>query len=246
MIKTEHPEVILLGGDGSLYWTGAMHVGIEHILQNAAEQDFVFLLNDDLVFVQDLVEKLIESAKSQPRSLIQAVESCIDDPDLIWFGGATMNWWTAKLRQSNYHHRISEFPPEHCEPSDYLTGRGVLVPIEVFRAAGNFDRRYQQSGDLEFSRRAAKAGYALSVLYGAKVLCYSKGDNLNEAETYSLSDLRQYYFGVLSWARFSTLWKDAISMTNSRVQALVFFCFKVARVTVNFLSRVRVHKRGYT
>jgi GT2 family glycosyltransferase len=145
----------------------------------------------------------------------------------------------------NHHRRISEFPPNHCEPSAYLTGRGVLVPLEVFRTVGNFDARYQQSGDLEFSRRAAKAGYSLLVFYGASVLCYSKGDNLNEADTYLPSDFWKYYFSVLSWAHLSTLWKDAMSMTESRVQGLVFFAFKVARVTVNFLRRLRLRKRAY-
>jgi GT2 family glycosyltransferase len=245
MVQTEHPNVVLLQGDGSLYWTGAMHLGIEYILAHAAADDFVLLLNDDLVFAQDLVERLVEAAGHHPGSLIQAVESCLDDPDLIWHGGRKMNWWTAKQRLVNHHRRISEFSPDHCEPSAYLTGRGVLVPLEVFRTAGNFDARYQQSGDLEFSRRAAKADYSLLVFYGASVLCYDKGDNLNEAHTYSLSDFWQYYFGVLSWAYLPTLWKDAMSMTESRVQGLVFFAFKVARVTVNLLRGLRFRRGVY-
>jgi GT2 family glycosyltransferase len=245
MVKSEYPDVVLLRGDGSLYWTGAMHVGIEHVLAHAAADDFVLFLNDDLVFKPDLVERLLDTTRWHPRSLIQAVEACHDDPDLIWHGGRSMNWWTAKQRLVNHHRRISEFPPDHCEPSAYLTGRGVLVPLEVFRTAGNFDARYRQSGDLEFSRRAAKGGYSLLVSYGTSVLCYTKGDNLNEAATYALSDFWQYYFGVLSWAHLPTLWKDAMSMTESRVQGLVFFAFKVARVTVNFVRRLRLRKRAY-
>jgi GT2 family glycosyltransferase len=240
MILAEHPEVVLLRGDGSLYWTGAMRLGIEYILAHCAPNDYILLLNDDLVFAPDLASNLLETVRRHPRSLVQAVESCVDDPDLIWIGGAEINWWTAKHRLLNYHRRISEFPPGYCQRSAYLTGRGVLVAVEVFRSVGNFDPRYQQNGDPEFTRRAAKAGYELLVAYDVAVFSYTKGDNLNEAESYSLSDLKQYYFGVLSLARLSTRWRDAMSMTNSRVQALAYAAFSFFRITGHFFKRLRI------
>ena len=240
MARVEHPEVVLLRGDGSLYWTGAMRLGIQYILDHCAADDYVLLLNDDLVFAPNLVENLLETVRRHPQSLVQAVESCLDDPDLIWQGGTEIKWWTAKHRLLNYHRRISEFPPGYCQRSAYLTGRAVLVAVEVFRSVGNFDPRYQQNGDPEFTRRAAKAGYELLVAYDVPVLSYKKGDNLNEAESYSLSDLKQYYFGVLSATRLSTRWRDAKLMTHSRVQALVFAAFSFVRITVHFFKRLRI------
>ena len=240
MVTTEHPDVILLQGDGSLYWTGAMHLGIAHIIAHSAANDYVLFLNDDLVFGTDLVQKLLTTSKLHPRSLIQAIESCVDDPDLIWQGGAKLNWWTAKHCFLNYHRRISEFPAGHFEKSDYLTARGVLAPMEVFRVIGNYDRSYKQSGDPEFSRRAAKNGFNLIVSYDVPVWSYNKGRNLNEAESYSLSDFTRYYFGVLSNFRLSTRWKQATSMTNSGVQALVFFCFDLTRITGHFVKRLKI------
>jgi GT2 family glycosyltransferase len=243
MIAAEHPEAVLLRGDGSLYWTPAMHVGMNYILAHAAPNDYTLLLNDDLVFAPDLVEKLLEAAKMRPHSLIQAVESCVGDPDLIWQGGVKVNTWTAKHRRLNHHRRISEFPSGHFEPSDYLTGRGVLAPREVFRVAGNFDATYKQCGDPEFTRRAAKNGYDLFVTYDVPVLSYEKGKNFNEAESYRLSDLKRYYFGILSNTRLATRWKEATSTANSKVQALVFFAFDFARITWHFIRRLTVRPR---
>ena len=240
MIAAEHPEAVLLQGDGFLYWTAAMHLGLAHIIAHAAANDYVLLLNDDLLFTPDLIEKLLETSKRHPRSLIQAVESCVDDPDVIWQGGVRMNWWTAKHKRLNHHRRLSEFPPGHFEKSDYLTARGVLAPMEVIRAIGNYDRSHKQYGDGEFTRRAAKNGFGLFVSYDVVVLSYDKGKNLNEAESYSLADLKRYYFGVLSSARLSTRWKQATSMTNSGVQGLVFFAFDVARITGHFLKRLKL------
>jgi GT2 family glycosyltransferase len=240
MVATEHPEAILLRGDGSLYWTGAMHVGIAHILLHSAADDYTLLLNDDLMFEEDLVDKLLSAMKRHPCSLVQAVESCASDPDLIWMGGVKINWWTAKYRRLNYHRRISEFPSGHFERSDYLTGRGVLAAVEVIRVTGNYDASYRQYGDPEFSRRASRKGYNLLVDYGVRVLSYDKGRNLNEAESYSLSDIQRYYFSTLSNARLATRWKAAIDMTDSVVQALVFFGFDLARITWHFITRLKV------
>src|SRR6266850_1278185 len=36
MVRVEHPEVVLLRGHGSLYWTGAMRLGVEYILAHCA------------------------------------------------------------------------------------------------------------------------------------------------------------------------------------------------------------------
>jgi GT2 family glycosyltransferase len=238
MVVREYPEAVLIRGDGSLYWTRAMHQGIAYILMHAAQDDYTLLLNDDLMFEPDLIQRLFEISRLHTRSLIQAVESCIDNPDVIWAGGVKLNLWTAKQHLVNFHRRISEFPPDHIEHSDYLTGRGVLVPMEVFRNAGNFNTGYKQSGDPEFSRRAAKKGYRLLVTYGVRALSYEKGKNINETESYSLSDVRRYYFGVLSHSRISTRWKLAVHMTDSGLQALLYFAFDFARITWHFLSRL--------
>jgi GT2 family glycosyltransferase len=240
MVTAEHPEAVLLRSEGSLYWTAAMHLGMAHILSQAAPNDYALFLNDDLLFGPDLIEKLLEAMKLHPRSLIQAVESCADDPDLIWQGGVRINFWTAKHWRLNFHRRISEFPSGHFERSDYLTGRGVLAPMELFRVIGNYDVSYKQYGDPEFTRRAWKNGYDLLVNYGVSVLSYDKGRNLNESQSYSLADLKRYYFGILSSARLGIRWKTAIDMTESGVQALVFFSFDMVRITWHFIKRLKI------
>lgn len=239
MVRAEFPDVVLLHGDGSLYWTGTMHVGVAHILSAASPGDYVLLLNDDLIFGLDLVERFVRKSEENPRALIQAVECCINTPDLIWQGGVKINWWTAKHRPLNYHCRLSGFDPGHQEDSDYLTARGVIVPFEVLLVVGNYDNTYQQSGDPEFTRRAAKKGFALKVAYDIVVFSYEKGKNLNEADEYSLSDVKRYYFGILSNFRLSTRWKQAKAMTNSGIQALIFFAFDFARITVHLLKRLK-------
>jgi cellulose synthase/poly-beta-1,6-N-acetylglucosamine synthase-like glycosyltransferase len=40
-LERMHPEVEVLRGDGNLWWTGAVHMGVEHILKSAKGGDFV-------------------------------------------------------------------------------------------------------------------------------------------------------------------------------------------------------------
>jgi GT2 family glycosyltransferase len=47
MIAECFPEVHLLRGDGTLWWTGGINVGIRHVLSLAREQDRVLVINDD-------------------------------------------------------------------------------------------------------------------------------------------------------------------------------------------------------
>jgi GT2 family glycosyltransferase len=216
-----------------------MHLGVAHIVAQARAHDYVLLLNDDLVFSPNLVEELVQAAARHPRTLIQAVESCVSDPGVIWQGGVSVNWWTAKHRRLNHLRRTSEFPTGHFEISAYLTARGVLVPMDVFAEVGNYDTRLTQCGDGEFTRRAAKHGYQLIVHYGATVLSYDKGQNFNETDSYTPRDARRYYFGVLSNARVAYRWRQALSMTNSTAQALVFMGFDLIRITVYFVRRLR-------
>src|SRR5579875_2937008 len=71
MVRTEFADAVLLHGDGSLYWTGAMHVGVAHILGVASPNDYLLLLNDDLIFGLDLVERFVQQSEEHPRALIQ-------------------------------------------------------------------------------------------------------------------------------------------------------------------------------
>ena len=40
IVKETYPEVEILSGDGNLWWTGAMHLGVEYILGYAKWSDF--------------------------------------------------------------------------------------------------------------------------------------------------------------------------------------------------------------
>src|SRR5688500_3473344 len=72
MLRTEFPEVSVVYGDGNLFWTAAINLGIKHALDNGAH--FILTLNNDTVASPDLVEKMMLAANQHPGSLIGALD----------------------------------------------------------------------------------------------------------------------------------------------------------------------------
>lgn len=243
-IRERFPEVKLIREGGNLYWTGSMHVGVDAVLKMCRDDDYILVVNDDLVFDNSFVESLVAVSRQHPNALIHALNSFLDNKEVIEFGGRRINWWTAKGRRLNRDRLRSEFPPGYCEHSDVLWGRGLLVPVKIIRAIGNYDSRYQQSGDPEFSRRAAKAGFDLLVAYDVIAYKYpEKRPNINERKEYALAEIKDFYFGVLSQARIKTSFLNARLMTTNVIQGAIYFCCHVARHSWHFFRHVRRIRR---
>lgn len=165
MIKNNFPEVHTIKGDGDLWWSGGTNMGAKFAIANKA--DFVLTLNNDLVVGNDYVEKLIETAKMQKRSLIGSMVCYVDNPSKVWYYGARFGKNGDMDHVSGYK---SSFNSSFVS-SEWLTGMGVLIPVGVFKKIGYFDRQNfpQYFGDADFSLRAARAGYNLLVVSKAIV-----------------------------------------------------------------------------
>src|SRR6478736_9895838 len=71
MLDAVFPEVIVLRGDGNLFWTAAINLGIRCAL--SLNPDYVMTLNNDTVASGDFIEKMLLGAKQYPKGLIGAL-----------------------------------------------------------------------------------------------------------------------------------------------------------------------------
>ncbi len=163
------PLVRVLRGDGSLWWTGANVIGVAHILETAREHDFILLLNNDVSMEDDYVSELVNCSESLGRALVGS--TIVDDErrDRMMAGirldqrlRINPNADASAIERSRYDLHV-----------DVLPGRGTLVPVEVFRRIGTFNRRRlpHYGADYEFSIRAKRAGFRLAVVSLRKSLC---------------------------------------------------------------------------
>jgi hypothetical protein len=82
------------GGNGNLWWTGAISVGIRYAMAQALATGAVLVINDDLEVNPDYLVILYGLFNSMPRTLIGSVTVDIKNPGVIINGRVVvnMNW----------------------------------------------------------------------------------------------------------------------------------------------------------
>lgn len=161
LITRRYPGVRLLKGDGNLWWSGATNLGIVDAMSRNSE--YIFLLNNDTVVEKDFLSLLLESAESNPQSIIAPVIRYYDEKERIWFSGGIQLPFPRGLahrvqatQESNLNSRLLRV--------DWLTGM-MLVKAKYFEEIGLMDYNSfpQYWADADFSLRADKLGYKLLV-----------------------------------------------------------------------------------
>ncbi len=242
MLAEDFPEVIVLHGDGNLWWTGAINKGVAKALELGKEEDYILALNDDLIVPENYIENFYKLAAAHPDTLVGSVVTYYNNPDEIASGGVRINWMTAKSHKLNDGKSLASFGKGFTIEVSCLTGRGVLIPSKVFRELGLYnDKHYQQCGDTELPRRAYKAGYKLIVAYDVPVFSHvmDKG-HINHTSKFTLKDLKKYYFDIRSNANLKYRFWFAYDASPNIFIGTSYFLLKFARITGHFVKRLKI------
>jgi len=174
-----------LKGDGTLFWTASINMGIRHALLLGA--DHVMTLNNDTVASPTFVENMLKASRAVPTALVGAldVDSSTKRP---YYGGEILNWkWSTskylldflKKEEQRGLHEVSLFP-----------ARGLLIPKLVFENIGLFDeeRLPHYMADYDFTLTAARHGFRIYCNYDAVLYTYPEegGDHkIRKRKTWS-------------------------------------------------------------
>ncbi|NES23567.1 MAG: glycosyltransferase family 2 protein [Symploca sp. SIO3E6] len=182
IIRTQFSRVHLLQGDGSLWWTGAICLGMEYARDKLAPNYFVWL-NDDIVLAEDFISQL-KAVCASPISCNSVIGGIVLDqtyPDWVVFSGM-MN--KQLIRSMDY------FSTKETIEVDALNGNIAIIPRMVVDQIGlpNQDRFRHYGGDFEFIMRAKNSGYP--------VILSSK---LQATTDYQVSDFIRYMPPWMQW-----------------------------------------------
>lgn len=247
MISQEFPDVIVLKGDGNLWWTEATNWGIRYAqkYQDQAQENFVLTLNDDTRVAPNYLQTMLDAYRKHQPCLIGSVSVDSDNPEKLEYAGAAFELYTAGGR-----HLSEEYHNSYCElvartsfvESHSLPGRGTLIPMEVFDRIGLYDsKKYiHYMADIEFSVRARKAGYRLIVNVASVVYEYIKATGIQVERKISLKDFINGFTSIKSPTNLRIRYNFAIAHSRTKI---IYFCFDVARICAGFLLRkVRLMK----
>lgn len=155
VVQEKFPEVILLQGNGSLFWNGGMHKAFGEALKN--KYDYYLWLNDDTFLYDDALEKMVKDHQSlKLRNLTKSIVI-----------GSTIDPETGKFSYGGFQQvsRLSPLKLISVEPNGELQecttmcGNCVLIPFEVTEVVGNLDGKFEHRwGDTDYGLRTRSKG----------------------------------------------------------------------------------------
>ncbi|MEM0965495.1 MAG: glycosyltransferase [Verrucomicrobiota bacterium] len=157
-------EMIYLEGSIDDWWSGAINIGLRHVLEvlKVPDTDFILLQNDDVIFGTDLLSGLLAVQKENNRSVVSAI-TIERGTDRILDGHNLLSYLQGKHISPLRGKSLDEVNETRLH-ADVLKGRGVLYPVRAAREIGYTDERLHYRADPEWSFRARKAGYELLVV----------------------------------------------------------------------------------
>jgi GT2 family glycosyltransferase len=168
-IRTEFPEVEIIAGDGTLHYAAGTNRGISAALDRNV--DFVVTGNDDSIFHDQFLVRLISTAKSTPRSVVGAMLLLWDQPHQpfqVGFKWETLaGGWTQPVDKTVFD------LPSHPFEVEGMAGNCVLIPADALRECGLMDEKKFPHGwgDNQIFVRMRKMGWRLLIEPRAYVWC---------------------------------------------------------------------------
>ena len=144
-VAEQFTEVSVIHGDGNLYWAASMclaeRLAFEH------QFDYLLWLNDDTELLPGAIDRMIELAKGNPKSII--VGATVDpDTGELTYGG--------RRRRDAHPLRFSIVEIwDTVQDVQNFNGNCVLVPVDVRLALGPIDGSFPHAyADHDYGQRA--------------------------------------------------------------------------------------------
>jgi GT2 family glycosyltransferase len=168
-IRGEFPEIELIMGDGALHYAGGTNRGIMAAL--AWQAEFILTMNDDSVFHDQFLQRLIKTAWDNPRSIVGALLLLWDQPHKVFQVGQA--WRTLYGGWQIPQHLTAFNIPSKAFEVECIVGNCVLFPVEAIRECGLMDEeRFKYGwGDAQYLMRMRRANWTLLVEPKALVWC---------------------------------------------------------------------------
>ncbi len=239
-IENKFPNIILIKGNNTMWWTAAINLGLTYSIQNKAE--FVLLLNNDLIVDENYVSSLYNVLIKNQPCVVGSTSVDIYNIKKIEFCGVKWNKYTAKIdnlssKFSTVDLLNSQISDEFIE-SDMLPGRGVLIPISIVNKLGLMDEnRFPHYGaDIDYSLKIKKNGYNLLVSKEAIVKSHinETGIAVNDKVRLNIKTIIEIFFSIKSPNNVKTRYYLALNHSPTRV---IHFFLDIGRILFSLLLK---------
>jgi len=240
VITEKFPQkVTLLPIDPSNWWTGGINACIRYAMQVGNANDFIFTLNNDTEIASDCLRNLVNYANNNPGSLIGGLNLFYDDRSRIEpsaFSNEKCGIFYYQKRLFSLGQKIP-VPISESYPVDTLSGKGILIPVSVFRKIGLFEEKLlpHYHADTEFVNRSRVNGFNPVLLTTAKIYSHVKETGTGTIDKSSIGFFKSYFHrnsanhlkSLFSYSRL--VYKKAW---------LLYFIPKIVLINAGFIKRL--------
>ena len=152
--------VEVLEGDGGLFYSRGMGLGMDRLLREEKNYDYLLMMNDDVDFFPGCIERMIDQSEAQGDAVI--VGATRDASGNLSYSGI--------VYEKGIHYRFQQ--PGETQAADTMNANCVLIPYGLFRKTGTMDPHYHHSlGDFDYGFALRAAGGTLRVSRDYVGLC---------------------------------------------------------------------------
>lgn len=199
------PQIHLLKGDGSLWWSGAINKGADYAIKSL-KTDYVLLWNDDVLAASDFFDKMSNFLDQyHPYQNVIGSKICeLNNPEKIWSVGGYFNKWTGKKYMMNQVPESSN-TILNCH---WQTGMGTLIPVDILK---NKNMRWdakkfpQYYGDSDFTLRCKRNG--VEILTNLDWVLYNNVELTGEGFAKDFKSLFNSLTSIRSFLQIKTVLK---------------------------------------
>jgi GT2 family glycosyltransferase len=160
-IKENHSDVYVLKGDGNLWWSGGINLGVRFALEDL-KTDYILWWNNDVLARADYFSNLNSLLHTHPETTILGSKIFVLNKEVIWGMGGRFD------SRTGTRFMFGEQTPDNEDfrkpfDVDWFPGMGTVIHRKVFEVTGYLDEKNfpQYHGDSDFTFRAKKAGFRL-------------------------------------------------------------------------------------
>ncbi|QKZ13394.1 glycosyltransferase family 2 protein [Spirosoma sp. KUDC1026] len=189
---SQYPNLRIIRSERNLGFTGGNNLGIE-----AANGDFLFIVNNDTELTPTLLDELLEPFRIDPRIGVTCPKiKFYDTPDVLQYAGYnSMNMYTGTATPVGLNQPDSG-QYDTSGVTNFAHGCAMMVRREVIERVGRFaERFFLYYEELDWSQRIKDAGYLIYYQSSAYILhkeSVSVGPQ-NPMKTYYLTRNRILY-----------------------------------------------------
>ena len=167
-IAATYPDVEIISGDGSLWYTAGTNRGLEAALHR--DPHYILAINNDSIFDPACIQRLVACAQRNARSVVGPLLLDRTQPHKVFQVGPRWEFWKGGYRHW-FRQTVWTMPQAPFEV-ELIVGNCVLYPASAVREAGLMDaHRLPQFGDAEYTPRMRRLGWRLLIEPRARVFC---------------------------------------------------------------------------